>query len=219
MPIGSRTSDIVCPGCDKTIRDVRRYRLEPLAEYLKLSLSQTCIDVRLSGRTQKEARCHGVTRRVVDTICGKLRIHPSEVWPEVIDHDIEDTTRECAYRSCEVRFTPKRRDHKFCSRRCAQRVAKAKYARKRYASDPEYRQKNREAYKRYQAENQEYLKRSRRLWRAKRLAENPNYDKDHYQRYREANLAYYRARAQDPEYRQAQRDRAAKRREAQHEQG
>lgn len=115
-------SYVHCPTCDKRIVDKRRYPVEPLCSWLGMSLSQACLTVGLSGSTQKAARCHGLSRQSVDTVSAKLRVHPSEIWPEVVDHDIEDHQVECAADNCTVRFMPAYPWQKFCSTRCRRRT-------------------------------------------------------------------------------------------------
>ena len=130
---------IACPDCGVTVVECRRYRLEPLAEFMRLTMSQTCIEVRISGSSQKQALCHGVTRRIVDRIAAELRVHPAEIWPEVVDHDIEDAEVECADADCTQRFVPSRAGHVFCSRTCCQRRKKREHRRREY-QDPVFRE-------------------------------------------------------------------------------
>lgn len=115
-------SKVVCPGCGVTIVECRRYRLEALADYLQMTMSAACIQARISGSTQKQALCHGITRHVAERIAGELIAHPSEIWPEVVDHDIEDHEVECAADNCTVRFMPAYPWQKFCSTRCRRRT-------------------------------------------------------------------------------------------------
>lgn len=143
---------IICPGCNKRIRPLRRYPLEPLAKWFGLSIPQTCRLARVEGTPQKEARCHGITRRVVDRICHEFKAHPYEIWPEVVDHDVQDP-RPCDY--CKEPFYPAQRNSRFCCLRCRRRALQGeqnKARRKRYAEDPEFRQRKIAAAQRRHAE-------------------------------------------------------------------
>lgn len=61
--------------------------------------------------------------------------------------------RECAAQSCSAVFLPVRSNHRYCSHRCAVRES----ARRRWAADPEFRERKREANRVYKAEAERAL--------------------------------------------------------------
>ena len=150
---------VTCPTCGATMVECRRYRLEPLAQFMRMTMSATCIEVRISGKSQQQAFCHGVTRRVVDRIAAELKEHPAIIWPEVIDHDIEDTTKVCDADDCETRFVPRNRAAKYCSKRCLARVKQ-----RRYRATPAGRAANLRAKRAYVAACADYVAKQRRAY-------------------------------------------------------
>lgn len=172
---------VVCPGCGVTVVECRRYRLEPLAEFMRMSVNAVCIEVNVSGTTLRAARCHGITRRLVDRIAGQLKCHPAEIWPEVIDHDIEDHTALCE--ECAEPFVPSRKGHRFCSERCSHRRRSRTYVRRRLEIDPNYREARAEYGRRYRAESRRALTAYARWYRQA----NPDQVRAYDRRYKEAN--------------------------------
>lgn len=166
---------VTCPGCDKRIRPMRRYPIGPLAAFVGLSPGQTCRHVGLAGSTAKAARCHGLTRQSIETVAAKIAAHPAEIWPEVIDHDIEDASRVCAGDDCMERFIPDKNGHqRYCSARCRGR-AQGRRRRSRPSQQVKaaqriaaWRQANAEEHREYQ---RRYQRRYMRIWRAKKRAE------------------------------------------------
>jgi CGNR zinc finger len=149
---------VACPRCGKTIVECRRYPIEALAEFLRTTIPAACRRVGMSGTSEKDARCHGITRRVVDRVAGELHEHPSVIWPETIDHDIEDITAMCAAEDCDQRFVPRNRSHLFCSERCRQRIKM-----RRYRATPNGKAADQKWRDHYYDECGDYLRRRRKI--------------------------------------------------------
>lgn len=111
----------------------RRYPLQPLLDAAGLSLSALRDRFPMSGPTYRNARQVGLTEQQADRYACGLGLVAVTVWPEMIDHAIEDASVECESCSCSVQFIPTRKGHRFCSTRCS------------------YREKNRRLYERDEA--------------------------------------------------------------------
>lgn len=139
-------SKVVCPDCGSNIVACRRYPLEAFAEFMDITIPAACRMLSITGSTEKGPRCHGLTRQKADKAAALVREHTATIWPEVVDHDIEDTLVECEKPGCTTRFVPSRKGHRFCSKSCNMWNARAnerKAKRERYATDPEYRARRR----------------------------------------------------------------------------
>jgi hypothetical protein len=100
----------------------------------------------------------GVTRDQADQLADAVGHHPSNIWPEIFEHDIAAMERVCASPTCGERFIPDDPRQKKCSRRCVLRDAGARYkARHRDV----VLERARASAARYYAENGDYV-RSRR---------------------------------------------------------
>ena len=146
----------------------RRYPLEPFFALTRWSLS----DVQdLAGCNASEWRirkAEGVTEFVADRIACAAGFHPHEVWPEMLDHAINDLPdRDCD--ECGQSFIPARPSiQRFCSRRCYRRFH-ARASTRRIRATPEGAAKNRERRRRYYAENADYERaRERRRYHQQR---------------------------------------------------
>lgn len=162
---------IVCPGCGKSINDVRRYHPDPLAEATGKTLNAACVALGVSGTTQQDARCHGFTRDVADRLAVRAGYMPWEVWPEMADHDLADHQRECAADDCTETFIG-HTNRRYCTPQCKRRTQARRY-RERHPEN--YRQQmrrwkadNAEAVRDY---NRRYQRRYMRQWRAKKKDE------------------------------------------------
>lgn len=143
----------------------RRYPLEALVVASGLSEHQLSVKVGLKGTTLRNARTDGLIERAADRYAVRAGLHPFEVWPEMAEHQLEDTSTECAAPDCARRFIPTRSGHRFCSRRCGDRTT----ARIRYRADSELAERKRAARRRYYAEAGDYERaRQRRYDRAQR---------------------------------------------------
>jgi len=93
----------------------RRYPLQALVDASGLGEDALRRRVGLSGTMLQRAREMGLTDKAADRYAVRVGLHPFEVWPEMVDHGIEDAAVECAERSCSERFIPTRKGHRFCS--------------------------------------------------------------------------------------------------------
>jgi hypothetical protein len=104
---------------------------------MRLSLNSACIAVGMSGSTQQDARCHGVTSRVAERLAIEAGLHPYNVWPDMADHDLIDTQIPCV--ECETPFTPTRKGHVYCTTKCRNRRHSRERMRRLYQTDPDHR--------------------------------------------------------------------------------
>lgn len=86
----------------------------------------------------------------LDRMATAAGAHVYELWPELAAAAVEEVTRECE--TCGELFVLTRKTKRFCDSRCLarspgriqrQREASARYERKRYQTDPEYREAKR----------------------------------------------------------------------------
>lgn len=83
------------------------------------------------------------------TLCDQLGLHPLAVWPEMLDH-IEVELRTCARLRCVEEFIPTNPKRIYCSQQCARSARNARWKKRRYHEDAEFRRK-------LLAENADYL--------------------------------------------------------------
>lgn len=180
-----------------------RYPLEALVRASGLSEAALARKVGLSGTTLKQARERGLLEAAADRYAVRVALHPLEVWPEMA----QAATVECADESCDVRFAPTRKGHRFCSDLCSNRRRSREWKRKRYAEDPEYAQARREetaryreeareyvlaAKRRYRAENRDRIRETHRAWRERNRERRREVARRYYEQNREAILAKQR---------------------------
>lgn len=135
----------------------RRYSVAPLARLMHRSEYSALAALGVSGTTSKQYRADGVSRRVADRLAVNAGYHPSEVWPEITEDDIEDFSRTCD--ECDERFLPAmkaRKDVRFCSRNCNKRF----HYRHRYAAAIGERERARA--RAFYAENGDYVRAQKR---------------------------------------------------------
>lgn len=139
----------------------RRYPFDRLAAAMGLTEPQAARRLGLSGSTEVDYRRRGVTERVGDRLAVKAGLHRFEVWPEMADHDTLEFTRPCD--ECGERFWPRRRDQRYCSKRCRRRPIERAAYRRRYQTDPLFAERERERARVMYAETRTYvLSRQRR---------------------------------------------------------
>jgi hypothetical protein len=160
-------SKTTCEACNKTIVDCRRYSLDALADFMKETVPAACRRVGISGSSENDARCHGITRRVAEKAAGLVKEHPATIWPEIVDHDIEDASRICAAEDCDQTFIghPNKR---YCSGSCKRRIQarrhRERHPEKYAARMREWKERNADEYRTY---NRRYQRRYMRLRRAR----------------------------------------------------
>lgn len=130
--------------------ELRRYPLAPLLALMgEPSADKVCKSLGISGSTQKDYRTRGVTERVADRLAARLGLVAYEVWPEMLDHAIEDASKPCAH--CGDLFIPARSTSTCCSRGCSLAAAQ-----KRYRTSPKGRETHRLTRRRQYAEYGDY---------------------------------------------------------------
>lgn len=154
----------------------RRYSMEPLAAASGVPLPSLGRVLGVSGSTWQDARKHGVGERAADRYAVRLGLHVANVWPEMVDHAIEDASVPCE--ECGEPLLPTRAGHTFHGP-CYARRASREWKRRKHASDETWRAAERErsrAYRQsagraialkqaaYKAANAERLRERKRQW-------------------------------------------------------
>jgi hypothetical protein len=115
-----------------------------------LSANQALLHLGVSGTTQKQYRADGVSEKVADRLAARAGLTTYEVWPEMIDHIIDDAMVDCARPDCPDRFLPNDRRHIYCSTTCKNRMAARRWtARSREGRRDELRAERRAYYETY----------------------------------------------------------------------
>lgn len=146
----------------------RRYPLEPLFDAMHLTPAAACRLLRVSGSVEQEYRRRGVTEVVADRLAARAHLATYAVWPEMIDHAIEDAE----------------------TNRLARQAARARH---RYETDAEYRARRLAGARAYK----EATRRAQAAYNARYRAENRDRiaarQRAHYQENRDRILARQRA--------------------------
>jgi hypothetical protein len=148
-----------------------RYPVSSLLDMVSLPRDQVRRLLGVSGSAWGGYMTNGIRASTAELWAERLGFHPYEVWPELSREHVETVAAVvCARPNCGVEFVPKWDRHKFCCQRCQQNVAKAAYKRRRYASDPEFREAvKEEARARYEAER-DYIRFQQAGYRKRRVA-------------------------------------------------
>lgn len=130
---------------------MRRYPLEPLMRAAGIStMVQLRASFPMNGATYRQVLDEGLSEVQADRWAVRLGLLPCNVWPEWL----EAAAVDCAAEDCAVRFVPSRPGHRFCSKRCRERVGQ----RQRYQSDEVTRARRLEQSARYYAEAGDYVR-------------------------------------------------------------
>jgi hypothetical protein len=141
--------------------------------------------VHFDGTTLKRAREQGLVERAADRYAARLGWVVWHVWPEWLDHIIEDESIPCA--ECETPFVPKTAQMKYCSRPCGSRKRARESGRKRYAESEEVRARRKLNAKRTSPKGRARALLPSRQWEHRK-------DREYYARNRDQILAARRAR-------------------------
>lgn len=133
----------------------RRYDVQALIDAGGLSSNATMRAVKAGGGRWTMALQQGISEATADRWATRLGFVPYEIWPEMVDHLVEDEGAwvTCAADDCPQAFDPQassKKKRRFCSRTCQTRVNK-----RRQRTNPAQRERDREARRRYQAEVRE----------------------------------------------------------------
>jgi hypothetical protein len=116
----------------------------------------------ISGAAFGPMKQHGLKFEQAERYAERAGLLPYEVWPEMVDELIGSLERECAAEGCCERFIPSNPRRIYCSHICRDRKAKARWAQRRYQSDPEYAARRREASTARYRREREYILAQRR---------------------------------------------------------
>jgi hypothetical protein len=138
-----------------------RYPFAPLKGHAPTHW-ELCQVLRISKQSANAFTQHGITLEQAERFADRIQIHPYELWPEMADHIVEAMTKVCVADGCNETFEPKTKRRLYCSPRCRDRRAKANWARRRYQTDAEFRERRKaQAAARYLAER-DYINAQRR---------------------------------------------------------
>lgn len=118
----------------------------------------------ITRRSVLRAKKDGLTVEKAYDWCDRVRVHVLEVWPELVE--VAAGARVCAAEGCPETFVPYRPQHRFCSKRCKNKVLNPVYR-----DRPEAREKKRATDRRYYAECRDYLRAKQREYDARKRAE------------------------------------------------
>lgn len=110
-------------GSDGTVRGVadspHRYPIEALAEAMRESYSQACDRLGIGGgQRNRISAAGGFTMDQAEHYANRVGFHPWNIWPEMVDHLMEDegAVRSCVI--CSTNFPPRSANHICCSPPC-----------------------------------------------------------------------------------------------------
>lgn len=157
----------------------RRYPLDPLFAAMRMTPASACRSLNVSGSTMQEYRGRGVTELVADRLATRAGFPTYSVWPEMLEHAIEDAAAEDVARAED--------------RRLRDNARKAAYDRQRYRNDPEWRERKKAVNRSYKEATREaqraYARKHREANRARLAAQK----RANYQANRERILQRQRA--------------------------
>lgn len=131
---------------------MRRYPFANLCEALHVTPTDLKRRLGLDHRQLSRYLEQGLPEARADELACRLGLVTVNVWPEMIEHAIEDASVECADQACNELFVPSRKGHKFCSERCQRRDASRRHGKRRWIEDPEWRARKASAVRRYNEE-------------------------------------------------------------------
>ena len=176
----------------------RRYSWQALLDVLALDDQTVKARLGLDHRQVARYRSEGLTERRGDELATKAGLPTLLVWPEMAVDALVDAQKPCA--ECRDLFVPSRASHVYCSVICRDRCYKREYARAKYQTDPEWRDKQRVRVKQARQGNRRAESIAARERRRRRGQAAVDYDRAYYQANRERILAkkreYDRARRQ-----------------------
>lgn len=118
-----------------------RYPIADLFAQLPGNEKECCHRLGISGSSYGNFVQHGLTFDQAERYAERAGLNAYTVWPAMVDELIDRESKVCAAPGCEERFVPTHPRRVYCCRRCQQNVAKAAYKRRRYATDPEFRER------------------------------------------------------------------------------
>lgn len=140
----------------------RRYPIAPLIAATGWSMARIRDIAPCNGDEYRDRIERGVTERIADRLATAAGLHPLLLWPNWLDN----ATVPCA--ECGEPFFPCRRGHRYCSRRCGNRVLQRNRWRALYASDPGFREAERARRRAAYQECSTYEKARQRRYRESR---------------------------------------------------
>lgn len=127
----------------------RRYPLAPFFELTGWSMTRVTEIAAANAEELRRRRSEGVTERIADRLAVAAGFHAFVIWPEMADHVIADTQRECADEMCRAWFVPTNAKHRYCTDRCRSRAS----SRRRYRMSPDHAAKQRARAAAYRRDN------------------------------------------------------------------
>jgi len=174
----------------------RRYPLAPLLEASGMTITALNRRLPMGGEVYRLAKSKGLTPLIAERYAILIGLHPATIWESWAEDEFEELSKEC--RECGERFI-RRPDALFCSRLCGNRHRQRVYWRKKYASDPEFREREKARRRAYYDEYKDYEAKRGAAW--KRANPRPiseakrEGNRRYYQRHRERILAAKRRAA------------------------
>lgn len=147
------------PQANPRSRDTapRRYDLGALLAMMGCTLSAAQVELGIGGPEYRKYNEQGMSREVAERKADRAGFHVYEVWPEMVEHDLE-LLPVCAAERCEERFVPRNSAARYCSARCRNRENHRRWLKRH----PDVYERVLERNRRYRQETAKAQKISRR---------------------------------------------------------
>lgn len=129
-----------------------RYPVADLMALMPGTWDESRETLRISAKSFAAMKRWGFTFEQAERYAERAGFPAMVVWPEIVDELVERETKECAAAQCTERFDPSDPRRRYCSPRCRENAARAAWARRRYQSDPEFRERRKVAGREYKRE-------------------------------------------------------------------
>lgn len=117
---------------DELSRSHREHRCAASDVVRPSSITELAAAIGMHRRNLQRYVAEGVPASHTDDIAIALGLLDTEMWPEIIDHEIADLTRTCAAPECDETFVLAEQgdgggNRRYCSFRCKKREAMRRY--------------------------------------------------------------------------------------------
>lgn len=163
-----------------------RYPLQALLDATGFSMAELRRRCPMNGSVYRNAVTRGLLPDQADRWAVACGLHPFEVWPEMADHALSVCPE------CQGRFAPTRTNHVWCTSACYHRQYGREFQRRKYATDPEFREQKKARAVQYRQAAGRALIVKQRAWKAANADRQRAYRKAYYEANRDRILAKQR---------------------------
>lgn len=126
-----------------------RYPLQPL-----IDRGAKPGPLQVSGKQWRTYLNEGLTEEQADRLAVRMQFLPSEIWPEWADN-LSSSAVLCD--ECGEPYAPRQANQRFCSAICGRRARDRVQKRRRYQTDPEWRERRLAATREWREQSREYV--------------------------------------------------------------